>query len=77
MELLKDYDYTILYHPSKANVVANALSRKSMGSLVHIAPAKRPLVEEIHKLESEGVHFELGSSRLLLAHMQAQSSLIK
>ena len=35
LELLKDYDMTILYHPDKANVVADALSRKavSMGSL--------------------------------------------
>ena len=29
LELLKDYDLTILYHPSKANVVADALSWKS------------------------------------------------
>ena len=38
MELLKDYDITILYHPGKANVVAGALSRKtgSMGSLAHL-----------------------------------------
>ena len=70
-ELLKDYDYTILYHLGKANVVADALSRKLMGSLVHVALTKRPLVEEIHKLEAECVHFELGGSRLLLAHVPA------
>ena len=29
MELLKDYDITILYHPGKVNVVADALSRKA------------------------------------------------
>lgn len=28
MEFLKDYDCIIQYHPSKANVVADALSRK-------------------------------------------------
>jgi hypothetical protein len=29
MELIKDYDCIIEYHPRKANVVANALSRKN------------------------------------------------
>ena len=29
MEFLEDYDFTLYYHPGKANVVANALSRKS------------------------------------------------
>ena len=32
LDVVKDYDCGILYHPGKANVVANALSRKSVGS---------------------------------------------
>src|SRR5688572_26991763 len=36
LELLKDYDMSVLYHPAKANVVADALSRLSMGSVSHI-----------------------------------------
>jgi hypothetical protein len=30
MEFLKDYDFELKYHLRKANVVANALSRKSL-----------------------------------------------
>jgi hypothetical protein len=29
LELIKDYDISLQYHPGKANVVANALSHKS------------------------------------------------
>ena len=37
MEFLEDYDFTLHYHPNKANVVADALSRKSRGVLASIA----------------------------------------
>ena len=33
LELLKDYDCIIDYHPGKANLVADALSRKSFAAL--------------------------------------------
>ena len=33
MELVNDYDCVIDYHPEKANVVADALSRKSVQTL--------------------------------------------
>ncbi|XP_060177729.1 uncharacterized protein LOC132607651 [Lycium barbarum] len=48
MELLKDYDIAILYHPGKADVVVDALSRKSasMGSLAHLISSERPLARE-------------------------------
>ena len=72
---MKDYDSTIMYHPGKANVVANALSRKSMGSLAHITPIRRPLIEEIRKLELKGVHFKLNGFGIFVACLRARSSL--
>ena len=37
MEFLEDYDFSLHYHPNKANVVADTLSRKSRGTLASIA----------------------------------------
>ena len=36
MEYLEDYDFSLHYHLSKANVVANALSWKSWGVLANV-----------------------------------------
>ena len=41
LELLKDYDISILYRPGKANVVADARSSMTMGSVSHIDEAKK------------------------------------
>ena len=37
MEFLEDYDFTLHYHPGKANVVADVLNRKSRGILASVA----------------------------------------
>ena len=37
MEFLEDYDFPLHYDPSKANVVADALNRKSRGVLASVA----------------------------------------
>ena len=52
MELLKDYDFTILYHPGKAKMVVDALNKKSesMGSLSYLNASTRPLAREIQTL---------------------------
>ncbi|XP_075081750.1 uncharacterized protein LOC142166417 [Nicotiana tabacum] len=43
----------------KANVVADALSRRSMGSLAHVEPEKRQLARDIHQLASWDEHLPL------------------
>ena len=55
IELLKDYDETIQFHPGKANVIADALSRKavSMGSLACLSVSKRLLTTEIQTMNSK------------------------
>ncbi len=55
LELLKDYDITISYHPGKVNVVANALSRRSMENLAMMITDKTPLREEIRRFGLEVV----------------------
>ena len=58
MKLLKDFDCSILYHPDKANVVADALSRKSACSLAHISTERRTIIKELHELIDQGLQLE-------------------
>ena len=67
MELLKDYDCTIDYHPGKANVVADALSRKSAGSLAYMQTIKLPLMVELREL---GVELRMHALGELFASFQ-------
>ena len=77
MELLKDYDCTILYYLDKANVVEDALSRKSMGSLAHIAVQKRHMVRQVGNCLNEGVVLSVTNIWTMLAHVHVRSSLVE
>ena len=73
MELIKDYDCTIEYHPGKANVVADALSRKVSGSLAYIQTIRLPLMVELRDL---GVDLSMDYSGTLLASFQVRPLLV-
>ena len=47
MKFLEDYDFTLYYHPGKANVVADALSPKSQGVLASIASREWRMLETV------------------------------
>ena len=47
MEFLEVYDFTLHYHPGKANVVADALNRKSRGALASIASREWRMLETV------------------------------
>jgi hypothetical protein len=44
LELIKDYDLEVHYHPGKANVVVDALSRKLQWNCVMMDSALTPCV---------------------------------
>jgi hypothetical protein len=50
LELSKDYDLEIHYHPGKANLVADALSRKEHVHLVVVAQLLDEVIEDFRRL---------------------------
>jgi hypothetical protein len=68
LELIKDYDLRINYHPGKANVVAGALSQRSHANQLVVKSTSFELCDEFAKLKimanSEVVEMEVGSSLL-------------
>jgi hypothetical protein len=70
LELIKDYDFGINYHPGKANAVAGALSRRSHVSQLVVDSMPFELCEEFDKLNrmivanTEAMEMEVGLSLL-------------
>ncbi|XP_055821764.1 uncharacterized protein LOC129890222 [Solanum dulcamara] len=71
---------TILYHLGKANIVADALSRKaiSMGSLVAINVDRRPLAKDLQRLANILVRLRVSEKGGgFIASIDARSSLVE
>nr|ADB85417.1 putative retrotransposon protein [Phyllostachys edulis] len=53
IELIKDYDMGLHYHSEKANMVVDALSRKSQCNCLSVAPTSACLCAELQRLSLE------------------------
>ncbi|KAL0549903.1 hypothetical protein IC582_014398 [Cucumis melo] len=71
LELVKDYDCEILYHPGKANVVADALSRKVSHSAALIT-RQAPLLRDLERAE---IAVSVGTVTMQLAQLTVQPTL--
>ncbi|KAH0728078.1 hypothetical protein KY284_003943 [Solanum tuberosum] len=76
LELLKDYDLSILYYPGKANIVIDSLSSLFMGSTAHIEEGKRELAKDVHRLACLGVRFLYSAEGGIVVANRAESSLV-
>ena len=73
MELIKDYDFVIDYHPGKINVVADALSCKSSMTLAHIRTVYVPLLLDLKTL---GVSLDCDYNGVLIASFVVRPILV-
>ena len=72
LELIKDYDLGIHYHPGKANVVADALSRKAYCNVAQIRPDQDRLCRELEKLRLTVVQSSVPASLTVQPTLESQ-----
>ena len=77
MEYLENYDFTLHYHPRKANVVADALSRKSQSVLAIVASWEWQMLETVGQFKLQYSDLAQGALRSLVATPSLLSKVIE
>ena len=73
LELVKDYDCTINYHPGKANVVADALSRKYPGFSSCLITSQPRILEDMQGMD---IALVTNQCSFMLASLTIQPSIV-
>jgi hypothetical protein len=74
LELIKEYDLEVHYHPGKANVVADVLSRKAQCNCVTMDSKITTLCDELRKLNMEVI--SLGTLNYILVEPTLQEQIV-
>lgn len=69
MEFLKDYDFALQHHRGKANVVADALSRKSTTIMASLMISEWSLFERLRDLDLD---LRVGQTSVITAELSIQ-----
>ena len=67
---------SVLYHPSKANIVEDSLSRLSMVIIAHVKKDKKELAKEVHHLDRLGVRLLDSAEGNVWVQSSSKSSLV-
>jgi len=73
MEYLKDYNFWLLYHPTKANVVVDAMSRK----IVHMSAMMMKELELIEKLQDMNLGLHMGAGHVRCSMLRISNGFLE
>ena len=73
---MKDYDMSVLYHPSKDNVITDALSRMTICSVSDVVEANKDLFKDVYKLARLDVRLEDSPNGCFIVHSNSESCIV-
>ena len=76
MELLKDYEKSVLYHLDKSNVIVNDLSCITIERVSHLEEVKKDQVKYFYMLARSGVWLEDSSNGGFVVHHNSELPLV-